>query len=287
MKSIRQILSDHAVRPSKRLSQSFLADSSIMERIVEAADIQDMETVVEIGSGLGLMTALIAGLARRVTAVEIDGRLIPILEEQLEGYRNVEIIQKDILDYDFAEAKGDNPEQKIKVIGNIPYGISSPILFHLLSNRKHLSTAVLMMQKEVAERLRAVPGTKAYGIPSVLFGLFTRISMERDVAPGSFYPKPEVTSSVLKISFSDEPMFPVRDVALFSLLVRTAFAKRRKTLFNNLKSLMAQGPDNKNLQDLLASLGIGETRRAEELSIQQYAALCNALFEIKKRNKYS
>jgi len=92
---------------------------------------------------------------------------------------------------------------------------------------------------------------------------------------------------VLKISFSDEPMFPVRDVALFSLLVRTAFAKRRKTLFNNLKSLMAQGPDNKNLQDLLASLGIGETRRAEELSIQQYAALCNALFEIKKRNKYS
>jgi len=276
MKSVRQILRDHDIRPAKRLGQSFLVDVSVMEKIVEIAAIEKDETVVEIGSGLGLMTALMADRAAHVTAVEIDGKLIPILKETLEGYRNVDVIQKNILEYDFLPARGESLDQKIKIIGNIPYSISSPILFHILEHRKKISVAVLMMQKEVADRLCAVPGTKAYGIPSVLFGLHTRISRELSVAPGCFYPKPEVTSSVVKILISEEPLWPVHDQMLFSRLVRTAFAQRRKTLFNNLKSKTWQGYDTKQIQDLLEKCGIGEMNRAEELSIQQFAALCNA-----------
>ncbi|SEM34048.1 dimethyladenosine transferase [Syntrophus gentianae] len=280
MRSVRQILRDFDIRPEKRLGQSFLVDLSVMEKIVDIADIRREETVVEIGSGLGIMTAMIADRAGQVTAVEVDRKLIPILRERLEGHGNVELIQKDILEYDFLPKKGESPDQKVKIVGNIPYSISSPILFHILENRKKISAAVLMMQKEVADRLCAVPGTKAYGIPSVLFGLHTRISRELTVAPECFYPKPQVTSSVVKISIFEEPPFPVLDQSLFTLLVKTAFAKRRKTLFNNLKSRDWQGHDYKNLQHLLEKLGIGEMRRAEELSIQQFAELSNALSEI-------
>jgi 16S rRNA (adenine1518-N6/adenine1519-N6)-dimethyltransferase len=276
MKSVRQILRDHDIRPSKRLGQSFLVDVSVMEKIVEISDIRSDDTVVEIGSGLGLMTALMADRAAHVTAVEIDGKLIPILHEQLVGYKNVDVVQRDILGYDFTPTKGESGNQKIKVVGNIPYSISSPILFHILEQRKNVSIAVLMMQKEVADRLCAVPGTKAYGIPSVLFGLYTGISRELSVAPGCFYPKPKVTSSVIKIRISEEPLYPVQDQALFPRLVRTAFAQRRKTLFNNLKSQAWQGYDNNRIQELLENLGIREKVRAEELSIQQFAALCNA-----------
>jgi len=277
MKSVRQILRDHSIQPSKRLGQSFLVDVSIMEKIVEIAALAKDESVVEIGSGLGLMTALLAERAAHVTAVEIDGKLIPILKEYLEGCANVEVIQKNILAYDFPPVKGESSEKKIKVVGNIPYSISSPILFHILEHRKKVSAAVLMMQKEVADRLCAVPGTKAYGIPSVLFGLHTRISRELTVAPGCFYPKPEVTSTVVKIVIPDEPLWSVHDQNLFSRLVRNAFAQRRKTLFNNLKRENWQGCDSKRIQELLNNMGIGEKKRAEELSIQQYAELCNAI----------
>ena len=247
---------------------------------MEIAALVKDESVVEIGSGLGLMTALLAERAAHVAAVEIDGKLIPILKEHLEGYANVEVIQKNILAYDFSPAKGERSEKKIKVVGNIPYSISSPILFHILEHRKKVSAAVLMMQKEVADRLCAVPGTKAYGIPSVLFGLHTRISRELTVAPGCFYPKPEVTSAVVKILIPDEPLWSVHDQKLFSRLVRTAFAQRRKTLFNNLKRETWQGYDSKRIQELLNSLGIGDKKRAEELSIQQYAELCNAFSDL-------
>jgi len=276
MKSVRQILRDHDIRPAKRLGQSFLVDFSVMRKIVELAEIKGDEAVVEIGSGLGLMTALLADRAAHVVAVEIDGRLIPIMKEQLEGYNNVDVIQRDILEYDFLPAKGNRLDEKIKIVGNIPYSISSPILFHILEHRTEISAAVLMMQKEVADRLCAVPGTKAYGIPSILFGLYTRIFQELSVAPTSFYPKPAVTSSVVKILIPDEPLFPVKDTALFSRLVRTAFAHRRKTLFNNLKGDSWGRGDSEGVLDHLRDLGLSERIRAEELSIQEFAALCNA-----------
>jgi len=277
MKSVRQILRDHDIKPIKRLGQCFLTDLSVMQKIVEIADIKDDETVIEIGSGLGIMTTLMAGKAGHVNAIEIDGKLVAILEEQLKDYNNVDIIQGDILKYDFIPSAGEGIDKKIKILGNIPYSISSPILFHILEHRNNISMAVLMMQKEVADRLCAVPGTKAYGIPSVLFGLYTTISRELSVSPTCFYPEPEVTSTVVKMLINKEQLCHVEDHILFPRLVRAAFSQRRKTLFNNLKNTHWQGYDSSRIQNVMRDLGIGEKRRAEELSIQEFATICNAL----------
>jgi len=248
-----------------------------MKKIVELAEIKEDETIVEIGSGLGLMTSLMAERAAWVHAVEIDGKLVSVLKERLKEYHNVTVIHGDILKYDFLTALGENSVKKIKIIGNIPYSISSPILFHILDHRKQISTAVLMMQKEVADRLCAVPGTKAYGIPTVLFGLYARISRELTVAPGCFYPKPEVTSTVVKMLIPEEPLYWVENDALFFRLVKAAFAQRRKTLLNNMKNAHWKDCDAGRIENLLRDMGAGEKIRAEELSIQQFAALCNSL----------
>lgn len=277
MTFVRQILRNHDIKPVKRLGQCFLADFSVMKKIVELAEIKEDETIVEIGSGLGLMTSLMAERAAWVHAVEIDGKLVSVLKERLKEYHNVTVIHGDILKYDFLTALGENSVKKIKIIGNIPYSISSPILFHILDHRKQISTAVLMMQKEVADRLCAVPGTKAYGIPTVLFGLYARISRELTVAPGCFYPKPEVTSTVFKMLIPEEPLYWVENDALFFRLVKAAFAQRRKTLLNNMKNAHWKDCDAGRIENLLRDMGAGEKIRAEELSIQQFAALCNSL----------
>ncbi|ABC77113.1 16S rRNA (adenine(1518)-N(6)/adenine(1519)-N(6))-dimethyltransferase RsmA [Syntrophus aciditrophicus] len=277
MTFVRQILRNHDIKPVKRLGQCFLADFSVMKKIVELAEIKEDETIVEIGSGLGLMTSLMAERAAWVHAVEIDGKLVSVLKERLKEYHNVTVIHGDILKYDFLTALGENSVKKIKIIGNIPYSISSPILFHILDHRKQISTAVLMMQKEVADRLCAVPGTKAYGIPTVLFGLYARISRELTVAPGCFYPKPEVTSTVVKMLIPEEPLYWVENDALFFRLVKAAFAQRRKTLLNNMKNAHWKDCDAGRIENLLRDMGAGEKIRAEELSIQQFAALCNSL----------
>jgi len=287
LKSVRQAVREQGIRPVKRLGQCFLTDSAIMKKIVESAEIQPDDIVVEIGSGPGLMTALLAEKARHVYAVEVDGRLIALLKEQLDDYPNVEVIQRDILKYDFSSATGGSGSGKVKVVGNIPYSISSPILFRLLDQRQSLTMAVLMMQKEVAERLCAAPGSKTYGIPSVLFGLHASISPVWTVSPACFYPQPKVTSAVVKILFPESPLCAVTDHALFSRLVRTAFSRRRKTLFNNLKSLPEQDCDPRELKNLLRGVEIDEQRRAEELSIQEYAAICNALSNSGKKKEYS
>ncbi len=277
MTFVRQILRNHDIKPVKRLGQCFLADFSVMKKIVELAEIKEDETIVEIGSGLGLMTSLMAERAAWVHAVEIDGKLVSVLKERFKEYHNVTVIHGDILKYDFLTALGENSVKKIKIIGNIPYSISSPILFHILDHRKKISTAVLMMQKEVADRLCAVPGTKAYGIPTVLFGLYARISRELTVAPGCFYPKPEVTSTVVKMLIPEEPLYRVENDALFFRLVKAAFAQRRKTLLNNMKNAHWKDCDAGRIENLLRDMGAGEKIRAEELSIQQFAALCNSL----------
>jgi 16S rRNA (adenine1518-N6/adenine1519-N6)-dimethyltransferase len=247
-----------------------------MKKVIEIADIKRDEIVVEIGSGLGLMTELAAQRAALVYAVEIDKKLINSLKDNIKDHDNVVVIQGNILDYEFSLASGEDSGKKIKIIGNIPYGISSPILFHILGNRKNISMAVLMLQKEVADRLCAIPGTKAYGIPSVLFGLYTRTSRELTVASSSFYPEPEVTSAVVKILINKEPLFSVEDEVLFTRIVKASFAQRRKTIYNNLKCADWKGYNSPEIKNLLRGLGINERKRAEELSIQQFATICNA-----------
>lgn len=273
MPNPRTILAKYQIRPLKRLGQSFLADPNIMRKIIEVSDIRRDETVVEIGAGLGVMTALLARKAERVIALEIDRALIPVLHEELKKYDNVEILHVDVLKFEFRSRGGVT----IKVIGNIPYNISSQILFRLIQVRDHISAMVLMFQKEVAERLVAGPGTKTYGILSVLVRLYTDASIVLNVPPQCFYPRPRVESAVIRMNIRKKPLVDVDDDAFLQTLVRSAFSKRRKTLLNNLRDLSRIGLRNETVLNILESLGIDPARRAETLSPEDFAHLSNAI----------
>ena len=271
MTSVRKLLARYAFHPQKRLGQSFLEDRNIIRRIVALAEPARDETVVEIGAGLGFMTEELAKMAGRVIAIEIDQRLVGVLRERFAGQDRVEILQMDVLKYDFSSAC---PGGRIKVVGNIPYHISSPILFRLLDFRRSISLMILMFQKELADRITAPPGTKDYGIPSVLVARYTRATCELTVPPNCFYPVPDVVSSVLRITVRQEPN--LLDEALFAKIVRAAFARRRKTLWNNLRHI---GIPEEMVGRMFAGSGIDRTRRAETLSVEEFSLLTTAWIE--------
>ncbi|MCX5837412.1 MAG: 16S rRNA (adenine(1518)-N(6)/adenine(1519)-N(6))-dimethyltransferase RsmA [Deltaproteobacteria bacterium] len=265
MTSIRHILARYAIHPRKRLGQSFLEDMNIIRRIVALAEPAGDETVVEIGAGLGSMTEELAKKAGQVIALEIDQRLVGVLRERFAGQDRVEVLQTDVLKYDFSSAR---PGGRIKVVGNIPYHISSPILFHLLDFRRSITLMVLMFQKELADRITALPGTKDYGIPSVFVARYTKATCELTVPPTCFYPVPDVVSSVLRLTVRQEPDLP--DEALFAKIVRAAFAQRRKTLWNNLRRT---GLPEEMVGRMFTESGIDRTRRAETLSVEEFSML--------------
>ena len=271
MTSVRKLLARYAIHPRKRLGQSFLEDRNIIRRIVALAEPAGNETVVEIGAGLGFMTEELAKRAGRVIAIEIDQRLVGVLRERFAGQDRVEVLQMDVLKYDFSSTC---PGGRIKVVGNIPYHISSPILFRLLDFRRSISSMLLMFQKELADRITAPPGTKDYGIPSVLVARYTKATCELTVPPTCFYPVPDVVSSVLRVTVRQEPNLP--DEALFVKIVRAAFAQRRKTLWNNLRHI---GIPEEMVGRMFAGSGIDRTRRAETLSVEEFSLLTTAWIE--------
>jgi 16S rRNA (adenine1518-N6/adenine1519-N6)-dimethyltransferase len=271
MTSVRKLLARYAIHPRKRLGQSFLEDRNIIRRIVALAEPAGDETVVEIGAGLGSMTEELAKRAGRVIALEVDQRLVGVLRERFAGQDRAEVLQMDVLKYDFSSAC---PGGRIKVVGNIPYHISSPILFRLLDFRRSISLMILMFQKELADRITAPPGTKDYGIPSVLVARYTRATRELTVPPTCFYPVPDVVSSVLRITVRQEPN--LLDEALFVKIVRAAFAGRRKTLWNNLRHI---GIPEEMVGRMFAGSGIDRTRRAETLSVEEFSLLTTAWIE--------
>jgi 16S rRNA (adenine1518-N6/adenine1519-N6)-dimethyltransferase len=277
MSNPRAILAKYQIRPLKRLGQSFLSDPNVTRKIVEAADLRHDDCVVEIGAGLGLMTARMARKAGRVVAVEIDKALIPVLREELRPHANVEVVHADVLKFDFRSVRESCGRVKIKVVGNIPYNISSQILFRLLDTRSCISSMVLMFQREVAERLVAGPGSKAYGILSVLVGLYTDPAIILRVPPQCFYPKPRVESAVVRMVIREHSTAGVADDVFLRTVVRSAFSKRRKTLLNNLKTSSLVGTSREILPVVLEGLGIDPSRRAETLSPGDFARLSNAL----------
>lgn len=278
----------YAVVPRKRLGQSFLQDRNIVGKIVALAGLQPDDGVIEIGAGLGVMTGLIATAARNVIAVEIDPRLVTVLQDTLASIENVQIIHADVLTYDLRQAAQDLSAEKIKVIGNIPYHISTPILFHLLTFRPFISSAVLMMQKEVAERISAGPGTKSYGIPSILMAVYADVSMAFTVPASCFYPAPKVTSAVVKIDFRQEPLDRIANEDFFSKIVHLAFSNRRKTLMNNLKRYPGIPCDEAALQRIFLAEGLDLRIRGEALTPEQFIALSNALFrELAPQDSFS
>jgi 16S rRNA (adenine1518-N6/adenine1519-N6)-dimethyltransferase len=271
MISVRKMVAQYEIHPRKRLGQSFLEDRNIIRRIVALAEPAGDETVVEIGAGLGSMTEELAKRAGRVIALEVDQRLVGVLRERFAGQDRVEVLQMDVLKYDFSSAC---PGGRIKVVGNIPYHISSPILFRLLDFRRSISSMLLMFQKELADRITAPPGTKDYGIPSVLVARYTRATCELTVPPTCFYPVPDVVSSVLRIMVRQEPN--LLNEELFAKIVRAAFAQRRKTLWNNLRHI---GIPEEMVGRMFAGSGIDRTRRAETLSVEEFSRLTTAWIE--------
>lgn len=272
-----EILKRHGILPKKRLGQCFLHDRKVAERIVALADPGKGETVIEIGAGVGLMTRLLAERAGRVIALELDPPLVAVLREELGEEEKIEIVETDVLKYDFHEARGPGPG-RLAVVGNIPYYLSSPLLFYLLDFRREIERAVLMVQEEVAERLAATPGSRAYGIPSVIISMYADVTRDLSVGPDRFYPRPKVCSAVVTVRYREASRLPLASPDLFSRLVKVSFAGRRKTLFNNLRGAGIAGLSPPEIINVLSEAGIDGKRRAETLSALEFGHLSNVIF---------
>ncbi len=258
----RHILKKFKLRAVKGLGQNFLIDADIVRKIVEAADICAGEEVLEIGAGIGTLTQGLLEAGAKVTAIELDKKLPAVLKETLAGYENFKLVEGDILKINLAELM----PSKFKVAANLPYYITTQILLTLLEKNLPVTKIVTMVQKEVAERMTATPGSKIYGALSIAVQFRADAKIAFEVPPESFLPPPEVTSAVVVCDVR-KPLFEV-DEEFFFKVVRTAFAQRRKTLFNSLSSF--------GREKILAS-GIDGTRRAETLSLEEFAKLSTAL----------
>lgn len=279
MTSPKEIIQQYGIKPRKKLSQSFLMDQNIIKKIAPAAQISKSDIVVEIGAGIGVLTEILAQESRKIIAVELDSNLVDVLKEKLADYDNVEIHSGDILKFDF-NSISLSYGCKVKVVGNVPYNISSPLIFHLLSCRSSIDSFILMLQKEVVQRLAALPNNKSYGVPSVLLQMFASVEKIFDVPASSFYPQPKVESAVIGGTFLDKPQMELTDVVFFTQLVKTSFAQRRKMLINNLKnSQLLADLEEKKIKDVLQSVAIDGKRRAETLSVLEFGKLSNLLYE--------
>jgi len=277
MTTPRDILHQYGIKPRKKLGQSFLTDINTIKKIAASACISPDDVVVEIGAGIGVLTRDIAQIARQVIAVEIDPYLVATLHDQLACCSNTEIYSGDILKFDF-DSISNKYNAKVKVIGNIPYNISSPVIFHLLSSRSAISCFTLMLQKEVVQRLVSLPDNKNYGVPSVLLQMYAEVKRLFDVPATCFYPQPKVESSIIQGTFREKSLVELADATIFSQLVKASFAQRRKMLINNLKN--AKFLDELSDADLKLALdatGIDGKRRGETLSLFEFGNLSNIL----------
>ncbi len=273
---------------SKSLGQNFLIDQSILKSIVQAAELTKEDIVLEIGPGLGNLTAELAENAGSVMAVEIDKRLVPILKETLKDYENICIINADILQIDPVKELrkelggvefGDASPRQLKIVANLPYYITTPVIMKLLESGIKAKTMVFMVQKEVADRMRAAPGGKDYGALSVAVQYYSEPDVVLEVPPHSFIPRPEVYSSVIRLELYDKPPVELSDEALFFRLVKAAFGQRRKTLVNALNNAGYLNLDKEEIKGMLEKTGIGERQRGETLSLKQFAQLANLIFD--------
>ncbi len=271
------ILQKYNFRFQKKFGQNFLIDSRVLDKIIQAADITPEDFVLEIGPGIGTMTQYLCEHARAVTAVEIDRNLIPILEETLGGYHNAEIICQDILKMDLARlAEEKNSGSPIKVVANLPYYITTPIIMGLFESHMPVESVTVMVQKEVAERMQAAPGSKDYGALSLAVQYYSLPEIVANVPPHSFIPRPKVGSCVIRLAKRPTPPLPVEDEKLLFSMIRASFQQRRKTLANGLQN----APDLSISKELairtLESLGLNPNIRGEALSLEQFITLSNA-----------
>ena len=258
------------IKMSKKLGQNFLIKRGIVDEIVKAADLQEGEPVLEIGPGIGTLTQGLAQSGANVTAIELDTRLLEVLDTTLAQYSNVTIVHGDVLKLDVPSIMNN---ESFKVVANLPYYITTPIIMSLLESRLPIERLVVMVQKEVALRMVAKPGTKDYGALSVAVQYYTKPDIVLDVPPKSFLPAPAVTSSVIRCVLRDEPPVDVVDEKLFFRVVKAGFAQRRKTFANTMKTT---GLSKDRIEELLAKANIDGQRRGETFTLQEFADVANA-----------
>lgn len=268
----------------KRFGQNFLIDPHVLEKIIQSARITKEDYVLEIGPGIGTMTQYLAEAAGKVKAVEIDTALIPILEETLKDYSNVSILQGDILKVDVNQmVEEENEGKPIKVVANLPYYITTPIIMSLFEKKIPLQSITIMVQKEVAQRMQTGPGSKDYGALSLAVQYYAKPEIVANVPPNCFIPRPKVGSAVIRLESHPKPPVEVSDEALMFRLIRASFSQRRKTLVNSLKNSQNLSLSREEIEEALNKCGIPLTIRGEALGLEEFAKLSNYIKERQKK----
>ncbi len=275
-----EVLQKYNFNFQKKFGQNFLIDTHVLDKIISAADITKDDMVLEIGPGIGTMTQYLAEAAGKVVAVEIDKNLIPILEDTLSGYDNVRVINEDVMKLDIPKlAKEENEGRPIKVVANLPYYITTPIIMGLFERHVPLHSITVMVQKEVADRMQTGPGNKDYGALSLAVQYYAKPYIVANVPPNCFMPRPKVGSAVIRLTCHEEPPVEVEDEKLMFDIIRASFNQRRKTLVNGLNNSNLFDFPKEKILAAVESLGKGVSIRGEALSLEEFAALSNFLSE--------
>ncbi|MBB5149497.1 MULTISPECIES: 16S rRNA (adenine(1518)-N(6)/adenine(1519)-N(6))-dimethyltransferase RsmA [Ureibacillus] len=276
----KEILNQYGFAFKKSLGQNFIIDPNILRNIVSYANLSEESGAIEIGPGIGALTEHLARNCKKVVAFEIDGRLLPVLEDTLSPYSNVKVIHSDILKADVAKVIEEEMQgiKDIMVVANLPYYVTTPILMKLLHDRLPIRGLVVMMQKEVADRITAKPGTKNYGSLSIAVQYYATAEVVMTVPKTVFMPQPNVDSAVIRLTMRNMPPIQVIDEDFLFIVARASFAQRRKTILNNLQSGLPSGKEKKQqIVDALNQCGIEPTRRGETLTIEEFGKLSDAL----------
>lgn len=264
----------------KKFGQNFLIDTHVLDKIIRSAEITKEDFVIEIGPGIGTMTQYLAAAAREVAAIEIDKALIPILEDTLSGYDNVTVINEDVLKVDICKlVEEKNDGRPVKVVANLPYYITTPIIMGLFESHVPLESITIMVQKEVADRMKTGPGSKDYGALSLAVQYYARPELIANVPPNCFMPRPRVGSAVIRLIRYEKPPVEVRDEGLMFRIIRASFNQRRKTLMNGLNNAPDLHLSKEAVGEVLEEMGLAPGIRGEALTLEQFAELSNRLKE--------
>lgn len=285
-KNTIEVLQKYQFNFQKKFGQNFLIDTRILEEIIAASGVGKDDFVLEIGPGIGTMTQYLCEAAREVVAVEIDNNLIPILKDTLATYHNVEVLNEDILKVDINKlAQEKNGGRPIKVVANLPYYITTPIIMGLFESHVPIDSITIMVQKEVADRMQVGPGTKDYGALSLAVQYYAKPEIVVNVPPSCFMPQPKVGSAVIRLTRHEKPPVDVKDEKLMFQIIRASFNQRRKTLANGLSNFPQLQLGKQQVTDCITALGVPATIRGEALSLEQFAQLSNIIYDCRLAGK--
>ena len=277
-KATAEVINKYGFTFQKRFGQNFLIDEHVLNKIIDAALIEGDDGVIEIGPGIGTMTERLCERAKKVVAIEIDKDLIPILDDTLSEYNNVKIINDDVMKIDMHKLLEEEfPGMRVRVVANLPYYITTPIVMMLLESRLPISSITIMVQKEVAERMQALPGTKDYGALSLAVQYYADTYIAANVPQNCFMPRPKVGSGVIRLTVNEEPKVKVANEELMFALIRAAFNQRRKTLTNAIHNFEGLSFSKEEVSKALVKMGLSETIRGEALTLSQFADLSDML----------